>query len=437
MSNFPYSREIDEFLLQTGMHPDLIDMAWQTDAFRKEIRLGLRDNASSLPMLPTYLTTDGSLPQNEPVLVIDAGGTNLRLARVTFMEGSDPRIESLYQGKMPGSSHPLTREEYLNEMVEILKPHLNGDTLIGYCFSYEAAITPGHDGILSNFNKGVQVEGTNGMRVCATLEAALRKAEVAGRRDWVLLNDSTAAACGALNKLAGGKYSGALGFVLGTGTNTCYPEQTARISRYPVEKKKGHMLINAETGAYAHFPRGEADRLLDQADPLPGNHLYEKMVGGVYMGRLICLTARSAAQRGQFSQAFRSRIASCETLRSVDIDAFVKDPQGDSLPASLCANDTDRQSLLTIAARLYERAAKLVTINLTAVLEEAGLGKDPSQPALIAAEGSSFWKASLFLPALTKTMEQFTAKERGIAFEITSVPYANLVGSAAAALLNR
>ena len=336
---------------------------------------------------------------------------------------------------MPGSCGALTLDEYLAQMVDILRPHLRGDDLIGYCFSYEARILPDHDGILANFNKGVHVEGSDGMKVCAALEKALCDAGVTGQRHWVLLNDSTASACGALSRLAFDAFEGPVGFILGTGTNTCYPEYISRISRYPAQGE-GTMLINMESGSYSGFPRGEADRLLDKNDPLPGNHLYEKMVGGVYLGRVIWLTAMSAAERGLFPPAFRSALAAAGSFTAPDLDKFVREPYGDSLPASLCRSDSDRAALLTIIRRLYERAAKLVTVNLTAVLEEAGLGKDPARPALIAAEGSSFWKSALFLPALQSFMEQFARKERGLSFEITSVPGANLIGSAAAALLN-
>ena len=436
MNNFVYSPEIDEFLLQSGMHPDLIDMNYQTGRFCREMKLGLADASSSLPMLPTYLTTDGQLPAGRPVLVIDMGGTNLRLAKVVFHPLGDFEVEALAACPMPGSKAPLTLDEYLAQMVEILRPHLSGDDLIGYCFSYEARILPDHDGILANFNKGVRVEGSNGMKVCEVLEKALADAGVPGTRRWVLLNDSTAAAFGALSSLSGSGCSGMLGFILGTGTNTCYPEKTARISRYPVEDDGGTMLINMESGAYSGFPRGEADRLLDKNDPLPGNHLYEKMIGGVYLGRLIWLTAVSAAERGLFPPALRASLAEAGAFRSVDVDAFVRDPAGDGRLAQLCPSENARASLLTIIYRLYERAAKLVCINLTAVMEEAGLGKDPEHPALIAAEGSSFWKSSLFLPMLSGFMKSFTEAERGISYRITQVPDANLIGSAAAALLN-
>ena len=129
MNNIAYSPEIDEFLLQSGMHPDLIDMNYQTGRFRREMKLGLADASSSLPMLPTYLTTDGKLPAGRPVLVIDMGGTNLRLARVVFHPLGDFEVEALAACPMPGSRAPLTLDEYLAQMIEILRPHLSGDDL--------------------------------------------------------------------------------------------------------------------------------------------------------------------------------------------------------------------------------------------------------------------------------------------------------------------
>ena len=37
---------------------------------------------------------------------------------------------------------------------------------------------------------------------------------------------------------------------------------------------------------------------------------------------------------------------------------------------------------------------------------------------------------------LTEILERFAKKERGLSFTVTAVPNANLIGSAAAALLN-
>lgn len=432
-----YSPEIDAFLLRSGMHPALIDLSRQTEIFRRELQLGLRSCDSSLPMLPTYLTTDGAIPFGKPVLVIDAGGTNLRLARVVFSEADGkPSVRLLSSGRMPGSEGRIAREEYLSRMVDLLRPHLAGDVLIAFCFSYEAKITPDRDGILANFNKGVQIDGTDGMLVCASLEAALKSAGIPGKRSWILLNDSTAAAFGALPTLPGA-CSGVIGFVLGTGTNTCYPEQTSRITRYPVPHSDRPMLINTECGSYSRFLRGEADLLLDRSDKLPGDHLYEKMISGVYMGRLISLTASLAAESGCFSDRFRQSLAEQpEGFCSVDADDFIRDPLGDTPFAALCASDSDRLAMLTVIYRLYERAAKLVTVNLTAVMEEARIGMAGQPPARIAAEGSSFWKSVLFLPLLNGFMKPFTQEEKGLRYEITAVPSANLIGSAAAALLN-
>ena len=46
--------------------------------FMNEMDAGLAGTASSLPMIPTFLGAGNMEPYAKPILVIDAGGTNLR-----------------------------------------------------------------------------------------------------------------------------------------------------------------------------------------------------------------------------------------------------------------------------------------------------------------------------------------------------------------------
>ena len=45
---------------------------------------GLEGKESSLLMLPTYIEAEGAVKPNEPVVAIDAGGTNFRAAKIYF-----------------------------------------------------------------------------------------------------------------------------------------------------------------------------------------------------------------------------------------------------------------------------------------------------------------------------------------------------------------
>ena len=55
-----------------------------TDAYIADMRAGLRGEASTLMMLPSFLPAASAPRTGESVLVLDAGGTNLRAGRVRF-----------------------------------------------------------------------------------------------------------------------------------------------------------------------------------------------------------------------------------------------------------------------------------------------------------------------------------------------------------------
>ena len=105
------------------------------------------------------------------------------------------------------------------------------------------------------------------------------------------------------------------GLILGTGTNACYLEEVKDIHTIDQEayKSQKHMVINTEWGAfgengkyiiivlhYEHcshilctvsgeldFVRTKWDMAVDEFSVNPGNHIFEKMISGMYMGELI------------------------------------------------------------------------------------------------------------------------------------------------------
>ena len=95
-------------------------------------------------------------------------------------------------------------------------------------------------------------------------------------------------------------YSGYIGFILGTGTNTCYIESLSEIAK--IGGGEGNMAVNLESGCYSGFPRGDYDRELDAASQNPGDHLMEKMISGAYLGELVTRTVRGAVREGLFSE---------------------------------------------------------------------------------------------------------------------------------------
>ena len=64
------------------LHPDCIDTEELINKFVDEMEAGLDGKESSLLMIPSYMSAEGTIIYNEPVAVLDAGGTNLRVASI-------------------------------------------------------------------------------------------------------------------------------------------------------------------------------------------------------------------------------------------------------------------------------------------------------------------------------------------------------------------
>jgi hexokinase len=89
-------KEIDErvkeFYKNYGMDYEDLDIGEGCERFIEEIEKGLRGEETSLQMLPTYIEVDRNVPVNKKVIVLDAGGTNFRVATVSFTEEYRPVI---------------------------------------------------------------------------------------------------------------------------------------------------------------------------------------------------------------------------------------------------------------------------------------------------------------------------------------------------------
>ena len=87
-------KRICGFLEKEGIFSDNWDWREETSRYREEMNRGLRGRGS-LRMMPSYLGVPKELPTNKPVVALDAGGTNLRIALVTFPQSGAPLVEQI------------------------------------------------------------------------------------------------------------------------------------------------------------------------------------------------------------------------------------------------------------------------------------------------------------------------------------------------------
>jgi hexokinase len=257
-------------------------------------------------------------------------------------------------------------------------------------------------------------------------------------KEVVMLNDSVATLLGGRASYPDRVFDSYIGFILGTGTNTCYIEECSNIKKIPgLASRKSTMIINTESGIYNKTQRGIIDVEFDNGTKNPGDHAFEKMISGKYQGSLLLAVLKKGAIDGMFSTHFARRISEIDDISTMEMDKFLYHPYGDNI-LSLCCDEfsDDHMTLYYLIDSIVERAAKLITINMASILMKINKGNNPCRPVCITAEGSTFYKSKLFRSKLDYYVKDYMNDRKGLYCEFVKVENATLIGTAIAALLN-
>lgn len=425
-AEFFYAMEnVKNFMLRHGMNADRVELEQYTRAFYECMERGLKESQPNVPMIPTYLRLDGQLPKDRKAAVIDAGGTNYRTALLSFGDNGC-RLECLERSLMPGALAPAHWSDFIKHTANSIEPLLDQTDVIGFCFSYPAEVTPDIDSRVLGLTKQVKLLAAHGRLLGADLNAELERRGL-GKRKIVVLNDTPATLLGGAAMLDRERYGGFIGMVAGTGTNTCCGLPEHRVAKLGLHGD-GKMLINLESGSFDGFPRGDIDLGMDNALPDTGYYIAEKMCSGAYLGELSRYTLQAAAREGLFSSAAAELILRLTKLDTPTADAWA----AGKLPE--CFGMSDRDSAVYIIHELFDRAARCMCCNLSAILLLTGEGS--GKPVCISVDGSLFKKSALFRPLLEKHMQAYAGAALGRHFEFITSDETTLLGTAAAALLN-
>lgn len=420
-----HSRTID-FLARHGMSPELTQPLACAEPMLRDMWQGLRGKGGSMAMIPTYLSNDGVVAPGSSAVVIDAGGTNFRTALLSFTEDGYT-IDGLKKQPMPGIGKPCTWEEFVCFVADNVEPFMDRADVIGFCFSYSAVIMPDMDGKVIRIDKEVVVSGSEGKMVGASLSKELARRGYPGKR-VVVLNDTVAVLLGGAASVDKSAYSGFIGQVSGTGTNTC-----ATVARADIEKLglrgAGSMIINLESGQYNGFKRGDFDLELDAMSNNPGEKQMEKLTAGVYLGQLCRLMLRSAADEGLLSEEGAEKVRTLGSIDSAVIDAWASGEGYENIGE----DEGDRELARELSLALFERSARCMCTNLVALslLMDAGREK----PVCVLAEGSLVQRGRHYRPVLERLLKE-CGETLGISIELHVGNDTTQPGSAAAALLN-
>lgn len=409
--------------------------------FLADMERGLSGQRSTLDMIPTYIEVGKKVPVNEKVIVMDAGGTNFRVAAVYFDKQRKPVIKNIQPFRMPGSQREVSKDVFFKTMAGYLKDVAKASSNIGFCFSYAVEMYPNRDGRLIRLSKEVKAPQVKGQLIGENLKRAMVSIGLGGNRHVVLLNDTVATLLSGVG-YENRTYSSYIGFILGTGTNCCYVEKNINIKKKKDLDLTKSQIINTESGGFGKCHRGRIDVLFDKSTTNPGNHKLEKMISGAYLGHVCLRTIHKACDEDLFSTSTKEALWRILGLDTKDMNNLMLYPYGNNPLANACKNgknnrkNEDALTLYYIADRLVERTAKLTAINLSSVAIKSGQGKDPTRPICIVAEGTPFHRMKTLKSRIEFYLKQYLEDKRGIHFDIISVDNATLIGAAIAGLTN-
>lgn len=403
------------------------------DSFLVEMGRGLNGEESSLAMIPAYVNAGGTVPVNESVAVIDAGGTNLRICLVHFDGNGQAHLSNFSKQAMPGRDREQTASEFYKVLSDALEPMKDEFHYIGFCFSYAVEILPNYRGRLLHWTKEVKIPDLVGTCVGTGLIETLEARGICDK-EVVLLNDTVAALLAGVSKGQAFNASSYVGFILGTGTNSAYIEQNCNIAKLTDPQPDGAQAINVESGAFAVFERGSIDIRVDAESDNPDGHVFEKLISGVYMGVLSLELMKELAGEGAFSGSAAALLAKQEELSVIHIDNLAADNGRDiGIFGDDAFTAADRETATTVFRAVVDRAALFTAVNIAAAVVKSGGGTDPEAPVCVNIDGSTYYKTDRLAEKAQAYLKRLMS-DRGLHIRCIHVEDAPVVGAAIAGL---
>ncbi len=416
-----YSKAAIEFMKANRMHEDDIDLEASLESYLFEMEKGLRGKAM-LPMVPTYIHGDIAPARGKYALAVDVGGTNLRLALVRLDKLRRVRLSRMKKAPLPGLAGPVESAEFFDILAGHIVPYLAHTNLVSFSFAHEIHHMSNLDGKVMALSKELTVNGIQGKMLGEELKTALAQ-RGCGEARVIVLNDTVGVAGCMADRFD--DYDSFIGLVMGTGTNTCYIEETKNIGKVS-DAQERCMFINVESAEFDPISRGELDHVLDKTTDAPGTAPLEKMISGRYVGNLFWLTVKQAAIDGLLSKELKKTISSGAMMDTITMSGFLSDPYEGEY-SNMCASDSDRAFLYTAAETIVRRGAKLIALEIAGAALKTGKGTSSERPICVIAEGTTYYTLKGLKRGIERLMNEWL-REKGVYVSIKKIDNAALKG---------
>ena len=441
--------ELSDFAHYYGFHYDGINPQGLVKEVLIEMERGLEGKTSSLAMIPSFITPVTRIPPGKTVLALDAGGTNLRSSLVYFNENGEAVAHGTQKNPMPGTGGNVSAQQFFDTIADAALPLLKEAQIegIGFTFSYPMEITSDSDGILLSFSKEVDAPDVIGKAIGKGLRDSLAAKGLKYNGPIVMLNDTVATLLSGFATIppdgepsrtrndfgaAGGPV---IGFILGTGFNTAYPEMSI-----PKLKSKSHsspQIIVCETGGFSVRYRGQLDIEYDNTTKNPGVYYLEKASSGAYLGPLTLHILKQAIKDKVIQFKKSDEILTMPHLETRFLNEFTHNPLTAHGPiGSLFApNESDALAAVQyLTSIVTERCALFSAAVLAATVERVSAGFEPYSPVRIAVEGTTYMIYKGMRRSIESYLHQMLFKDKPRPYVISPVEQASLFGAAVAAL---
>lgn len=333
------------------------------------------------------------------VLVVDFGGTNLRLLLVDLKghrayEVLNQRVINLRQNRtgLDLTSDSAQADQMFGYIAAEIEDFIgiDRDYRLGHSFSFPARHLNRNSAILLEWTKEIRTKSVVGQDVNLLLQQALQRRGMANIQTKAIIND-------AVGTLLAGAYQNLeadVGSICGTGHNSCFVDEEGR-------------LINTESGNFFDevLPVTKFDRQLDDSSLHPRAQRLEKMVAGAYLGELYRLILLDLAENtDSFDQSIRLAkvFPARNSIDSADISALLQDRTFTADGKEYGLSTSDFQIVEEIARLLVVRSAQLIAATYLGIINH--IDRDHQRRHIITIDGSLYEKMPYFAKTIQDTL---------------------------------
>ena len=442
---------LNDFARSYGFHYDICDPETLVRDVLIDMERGLRGQPSPLPMIPSYLHPVSEVPLGKTVIALDAGGTNLRAARIHFKELGKPEAVGTSKAPMPGTKGKVSADEFFDQIAALAEPLIkeSNDAIegIGFCFSYPMIMQKDGDGIPTALSKELDAQAVTGKAVGQGLRSALQRRGVKAPERIVLLNDTVATLLSGLGQIPadGGRNKGVdkygvaggpmVGLILGTGFNTAYTEKD--IPKINFHSDTAPQIMVCETGTGVPRYLGVLDKEFDASTKNPGSYSLEKTLSGAYLGPLTFHILKQAITDNVLQFGRSAEFAAWPALETRILNEFMHSPLSMEGPIGGLFGKDELDAIRSFAyltSIVTRRGAIFSAAVVAAAVERMDGGHDPFAPVRIAVEGTTYMIYRGMREALESYLYVMLNMKKPRSYIIAPVEQASLFGAAVAAL---